>query len=113
MKTRRQSVLSIQEQTINAMEEIAQLFPGQDPIRLSAGVINFRQPIGKTLTILRRLAPHFKGEQADMIRLEAGFRELCEKIASEQQSKIASERLVKVAKKLTRKQAEKLKSRMK
>ena len=105
MKKQKQSILSIQEQTINAMEEVAQLFPGQDPIRLSAGVINFKKPIGQTLTILRRLSLHFKGEQADMIRLEAGFRELCNKIASEQPKA--------VAKKLTRSQVATLKARAK
>lgn len=97
---KKKTELSVQEQTITAMVEIAKLFPNQDPIRLAHGVIDFKLPIKKTLTVLRTLAPHFKDGNSDMIRLAAGFNDL--------QRKLAEDVPVKLPRKVTKGQAKKL-----
>lgn len=97
---KKKTELSVQEQTISAMVEIAKLFPNQDPIRLAHGVIDFKLPIAKTLTVLRALAPHFKGGNSDMIRIACGFNDL--------QRKLAEDAPVKLPRKVTKEQARKL-----
>ncbi len=79
---KRKSVRSIQAGAIHAMVEVARLFPNQDPIRLTAGVIDFKLPIDRVMKILRQLAPHFKGENSDMIRLAAGYNDLRKHLAA-------------------------------
>ena len=97
---KKKTELSVQKQTIAAMVEIAKLFPNQDPIRLAHGVIDFKLPIAKTLTVLRALAPHFKGENSDMIRIAAGFNNL--------QRKLTEEAPIKLPRKVTKEQAKRL-----
>lgn len=64
------------KETIYAMAETAKLFPNQDPIRLAAGFLDFNLPVNQTLEVLRQLAPHFQGDNGDLIRLASGFNDL-------------------------------------
>lgn len=54
--------------------EAAKILPNQDPIRLAAGLEDLNLPPNEALQVLRGLAIHFKGENADPIRLVAGYK---------------------------------------
>jgi len=86
-KRKRKTKTSIQQETLNIMCEVSRMFPQQDPIRLTVGLIDFNLPMERVLKILRHLAPHFKGENADMIRLASGYLKLNQKI---KESRIAT-----------------------
>ena len=72
----RQTKRDVIAETIYAMAETAKLFPNQDPIRLAAGFLDFNLPVKQTLEVLRQLAPHFQGDNGDLIRLASGFNDL-------------------------------------
>lgn len=72
----RQTKRDVIKETIYAMAETAKLFPNQDPIRLAAGFLDFNLPVNQTLEVLRQLAPHFQGDNGDLIRLASGFNDL-------------------------------------
>lgn len=59
--------------SVQLFKEASKLFPNQDPIRLAAGLKDFDMPPENVLEVLRHLKEHFQGEQADMIRLAAGY----------------------------------------
>ena len=48
---------SIIRETLDAFLEASKLFPKQDPIRLAAGILDFKMPLNCTMFVLRRLAP--------------------------------------------------------
>jgi len=81
-------------EAIDCFIEASKLYPGQDPIRLAAGIKDLKLPLSQTMTVLRKLAPHFKGDQADMIRLAAGFNDL--------RAKIKEDRIAQVIKVMTK-----------
>lgn len=56
------------------MVEAAKILPNQDPIRLASGIKDLNLPPSEALQVLRGLALHFKGENADPIRLVAGYK---------------------------------------
>jgi hypothetical protein len=72
----RQTKREVITETIFAMAETAKLFPNQDPIRLAHGFLDFKLPVKQTLEVLRQLAPHFQGDNGDLIRLASGFNDL-------------------------------------
>lgn len=61
------------EAAVNLFVEAARILPNQDPIRLAAAVEDLKMPPAEALVVLRRLAPQFKGNNADPIRLVAGY----------------------------------------
>ena len=77
-KNTRRSVI---RETLSFIQEVTRLFPNQDPIRLTSGILDFKLPLNQTLAILRSLAPQFTGENADMIRLAHGFNQLRKQIS--------------------------------
>lgn len=85
---KKQTRLSIEREAVDAMMEIAQLFPKQDPIRLAAGIKDFKTPLKRLMPILRKLQPHFKDDNADMIRLAAGFNDMKQKIREDRAAPI-------------------------
>lgn len=87
---KKKTIRSIQAEAIYAMVEAAKLFPNQDPIRLASGFIAFALPADKTINLLRALAPHFKGDNSDMIRLAAGYNDLNKSIKAMRVSAIAA-----------------------
>ena len=96
MKTKRsrhdrtnRSPRSIVRETLEVFAEATKLFPRQDPIRLAAGILDFKMPLKCTMFVLRRLAPQFKGENADMIRLAAGFNDMKKHLRTRRLNRIA------------------------
>lgn len=58
--------------------EAARILPNQDPIRLAAGIKDLNLPPNEALQVLRGLAAEFKGDNADPIRLVAGYKTVLE-----------------------------------
>jgi hypothetical protein len=82
---------AIYSEALDAMVEASKLFPNQDPIRLASGLLAFKMPMPRVMAVLRRLAPHFKDANADMIRLAAGFNELSQSIRASRIDSVVSE----------------------
>lgn len=77
-------------QATSIMTQVAHLYPNQDPIRLAAGIMDFKLPMKSTLFVLKRLAPRYGKE--DMIRLAAGFNDIRNKVKTERQAVTALNR---------------------
>jgi hypothetical protein len=60
-------------QARDILVEAAKILPNQDPIRLAAGIKDLNLPPNEALQVLRGLAVHFQGDNADPIRLVAGY----------------------------------------
>jgi len=65
--------ISREIQARDILVEATKILPGQDPIRLAAGVKDLNLPPTEALQVLRGLAVEFKGDNADPIRLVAGY----------------------------------------
>lgn len=64
--------ISATQRATEIMEELAKLFPGQDPIRIAAAVEDLEVPIEDALVVLRVLTSCFP--EQDPIRLVGGFK---------------------------------------
>jgi hypothetical protein len=65
--------ISREIQARDILVEAAKILPNQDPIRLAAGIKDLNLPPTEALQVLRGLAVEFKGDNADPIRLVAGY----------------------------------------
>lgn len=74
LETRAKLISMDKEQAaVDLMLEAAKILPNQDPIRLAAGLEDLKLPPLQALMVLRQLATQFTGDNADPIRLVAGY----------------------------------------
>lgn len=60
-------------EAVDVMVEAAKILPNSDPIRLAAAIEDLNLPPAEALAVLRKLAPQFKGDNSDPIRLVSGY----------------------------------------
>lgn len=68
---KRKRKISTSQKTVNLLLEVLRLYPNQDPIRAAAGIADLKMPPIQALSVLKKLAPAFAGQ--DLIRVAAGY----------------------------------------